>query len=91
LRGPSVVFVGWFGPRGLASILFVLLVVESGALATGPLLESVVVLTVTMSIVLHGASAYAGATRYGAYVAAQDMEAERMPVDEMAVRIRHRG
>ena len=30
LRVPSVAFLGWFGPRGLASILFALVVVEEG-------------------------------------------------------------
>ena len=56
LRLPGVAFVGWFGPRGLASILFVLVVVEEGRLASGPLLEGIVLLTVFLSAMLHGAS-----------------------------------
>lgn len=47
----------WFGPRGLASILFVLVIDEQFNLPGFEQLISVVVLTVLMSIVLHGASA----------------------------------
>lgn len=49
--------LGWFGPRGLASILFVLVIDEQFNLPGFEQLISVVVLTVLMSIVLHGASA----------------------------------
>ena len=31
-RGPTVAFLGWFGPRGLASIVFAVLVLEEGGL-----------------------------------------------------------
>jgi NhaP-type Na+/H+ or K+/H+ antiporter len=86
---PSVAFLGWFGPRGLASILFALLVLEEGRLAVGPLLEGVVVLTVLMSAVLHGATAYPLARRYGAYAAkSEPAEAGHEPTD-LPVRVRH--
>lgn len=50
-------FVGWFGPRGLASIAFLMLLLDEGVIATdGPIFE-VTVLTVAASIVLHGISA----------------------------------
>ena len=55
----SVLFIAWFGPRGLASVVFVLLALESlrqhGA-APGPL-GAVVARTVVFSVVLHGFSA----------------------------------
>jgi NhaP-type Na+/H+ or K+/H+ antiporter len=90
LRWPSVAFLGWFGPRGLASILFVLLVVEPGKLESGALLESVVVLTVLLSILLHGLTAYPLATRYGAYTErTADCAEERREDTELPVRIRH--
>ena len=53
----TVLFLGWFGPRGLASILFAVVVVER---ATFPELErvlSIVYLVVGLSILLHGLSA----------------------------------
>lgn len=51
-------FLGWFGPRGLASILFVLLVVESFPVEGVDEIVSCVVLTVMLSVLVHGASAY---------------------------------
>ncbi|QFT95474.1 K(+)/H(+) antiporter NhaP (plasmid) [Roseovarius sp. THAF9] len=50
-------FVGWFGPRGLASIAFLMLLLDEGVITTdGPIFE-VTVLTIAASIVLHGISA----------------------------------
>ena len=90
LRPASVAFLGWFGPRGLASILFALLVVEEGRLANGPFLVTVVVLTVLASTLLHGLTAYPLARRYGAYSAAmEETRAERADAPELPVRIPH--
>lgn len=50
-------FLGWFGPRGLASILFALLVLERYAIPGAQELAACVVLTVLLSIVLHGVTA----------------------------------
>ena len=50
-------FLGWFGPRGLASILFALLVLERFELPGTEEITACVVLTVLISIVVHGASA----------------------------------
>jgi len=47
-------FLGWFGPRGLASILFILLVGESGQIPHYDLLTTTVFTTVALSILLHG-------------------------------------
>jgi len=91
LRVPSVAFLGWFGPRGLASILFALVVVEEGNLAVGLMLEDVVVLTVLLSAVLHGATAYPLARRYGAYAAEHEPEKEAEPSMDLPVRVRHAG
>jgi NhaP-type Na+/H+ or K+/H+ antiporter len=51
------VFLGWFGPRGLASVLFALLVLERFAIPGREEILACVVLTVMLSIVLHGVSA----------------------------------
>ncbi|GJL54942.1 MAG: sodium:proton antiporter [Nitrospirales bacterium] len=50
-------FLGWFGPRGLASILFALLIVKRFPVPGSEELLACVVLTVTLSIVLHGVTA----------------------------------
>lgn len=90
LRPASVTFLGWFGPRGLASILFALLVVAEGRLAIGPLLMTVVVLTVLASTFLHGLTAYPLARRYGAYAAEMEgTRAEHAHAPELPVRIPH--
>lgn len=50
-------FIGWFGPRGIASILYLLMVtIELGTTGLEKMV-SVVVLTITLSIYLHGISA----------------------------------
>jgi len=58
LRGVSVLFMGWFGPRGLASIVLGLIVVaEAPMLAGREEIEAVVALTVLLSVLLHGVTA----------------------------------
>ena len=58
LRSISVLFMGWFGPRGLASIVLGLIVVaEAPTLAGREQVELVVALTVLLSVLLHGVTA----------------------------------
>lgn len=52
----SKLFLGWFGPRGLASIVFAVIVLNRGA-EGGGLLAMIVVCTVALSIVAHGFTA----------------------------------
>ncbi|MCP3905307.1 MAG: sodium:proton antiporter [Planctomycetes bacterium] len=58
-------FTGWFGPRGLASIVFVVIVASEGVPGSG-LLSMVVVCTVLGSIILHGVTANPWAKAFGA-------------------------
>jgi NhaP-type Na+/H+ or K+/H+ antiporter len=53
VRRPTVAFIGWFGPRGLASVVFALIVLERGVPEMQTLLTTVAV-TVALSVVLHG-------------------------------------
>jgi NhaP-type Na+/H+ or K+/H+ antiporter len=64
LAGPTVIFAGWFGPRGLASIVFGLLVAQE-TLPEGSVVLQAIFVTVALSVVLHGATAVWGANRYG--------------------------
>lgn len=58
LRGVSMLFMGWFGPRGLASIVLGLIVVaEAPQLVGREVIEAVVALTVLLSVLLHGVTA----------------------------------
>ena len=60
----TILFIGWFGPRGLASLVFALLALEE--LGTG--VEHAVAaigVTVLLSVIAHGLSAAPLAARYG--------------------------
>ena len=57
------VFLAWFGPRGLASLAFATMVWSADIPAAGTLV-SVTILTVVMSLVVHGMSARPFARRF---------------------------
>jgi len=71
LRLPTVAFIGWFGPRGLASLIFALLSVEELGTDEGSLFQdhrevlAVIGLTVVLSVVAHGLTGGPLANRYG--------------------------
>ena len=60
----SVAFVAWFGPRGLASVIFALLALEDLHDAAGQAVATIAV-TVLLSVAAHGVSAAPLAKRYG--------------------------
>jgi NhaP-type Na+/H+ or K+/H+ antiporter len=69
----TVLFVGWFGPRGLASVVFALLAVEE--LGETPVVVPVIAavsLTVLLSVALHGISAGPLGTRYVRFESAEN-------------------
>jgi len=53
----SIGFIGWFGPRGIASVLYLLIVVSEVGLEGYEPMLSVIVLTVLLSVCLHGITA----------------------------------
>jgi NhaP-type Na+/H+ or K+/H+ antiporter len=75
----TVLFIGWFGPRGLASIVFALLTLEELRGAPGPVGEVVATigLTILLSVVFHGLTAQPLAGRYAATHRADVEMAER--------------
>ena len=56
LRADEKLFLGWFGPRGLASIVFGVMLLRTD-LPGGPLIATTVVCAILMSIIAHGSSA----------------------------------
>jgi NhaP-type Na+/H+ or K+/H+ antiporter len=52
-RRPTVAFMGWFGPRGLASIVFALIALDDHV-PDAQLLFTVATITVALSVVAHG-------------------------------------
>ena len=71
LKLPSQAFIGWFGPRGLASILFLFVAVEHREMEMISEVEAIVYITVFLSVVLHGATAAPLSRAYGRTAAAK--------------------
>lgn len=65
LKQDTLLFMGWFGPRGLASIVFVVMVIAE-KLPGNDTIVAVVVWTIILSVLLHGLSANPLASLYGA-------------------------
>ncbi len=88
LRLPTLAYIGWFGPRGLASILFGLFILEEAELPVGDDLLLVVVWTVMASVFLHGVSAVFLSERYGAWFEqhGRDPMPESVVVEDMPTR-----
>lgn len=80
---PTVCFMGWFGPRGLASIVLGLVYLEQEANLPGePVIRVAVMTTVLLSILAHGLSAAPGIDRYARRLALLPGDApERAPAD----------
>jgi sodium/hydrogen antiporter len=63
-RRQTLAFLGWFGPRGLASIVFAVLVLEEGGLPHDGLILTTTYLTIGLSVLAHGLTAAPLANRY---------------------------
>jgi NhaP-type Na+/H+ or K+/H+ antiporter len=63
-RLPTLGFIGWFGPRGLASIVFAVIVVEESNLPHETIIVQAIYLTVGLSVLAHGLTAAPLADRY---------------------------
>ena len=66
----TVAFMGWFGPRGLATFVFALQVLERPDIIHAEEIFTIAVWTVLVSVVLHGMTALPGVRWYGAHAAA---------------------
>ena len=63
-RLPTLGFLAWFGPRGLASIVFAVIVIEESQLPHEQLIVLAIYLTVGLSVFAHGLTAAPLADRY---------------------------
>lgn len=90
MRPVTVLFLGWFGPRGIASILYVLTVLEVEELNGKETIITAAIITVFLSVMAHGISAAPLADWYGKHIAALDKydaaDAETVTVPEMPTR-----
>ena len=89
-RRPTLAFLGWFGPRGLASIVFAVILVHDADLAAESLILNTIFVTIGLSVLLHGVTASPLADRYARWYAAHPREAkpafESVPAPEHRVR-----
>ena len=70
LEPVSVLYLGWFGPRGLATLILTLVVVDTTELAGGSTIAGVALLTVGLSVLAHGATSWWGSNAYADWVEA---------------------
>jgi len=70
LRAPSIAFIGWFGPRGLATIVLGLMTIGDGTpLSEDARIAAAVATTVALSVVAHGLTAGPLVARYARFAA----------------------
>ena len=72
-------FLGWFGPRGLASIVFAVLVVEEGGLPHDDLILLTIYVAIGLSVLAHGLTAAPFASRYAAWFESHPRDASAAP------------
>jgi len=90
-RRPTVAFLGWFGPRGAASIVFALLLLEEeSGLPNQDLILTTVFVTVGLSVLAHGATAAPLATRYADWLDARSARSESAPESDASADVRWR-
>ena len=75
LSWATVLFMGWFGPRGLASIVLGLVYLQGAESAAGDTIRLAVMATVLLSIFAHGLSAKPGIGWYARAVAGLSADA----------------
>jgi len=78
LRPPTLLYMGWFGPRGLASLIFAAIVIEEVDIPATDLMVNIVILTVALSILLHGITAYSGSNAYADWYEQQEDDHDEM-------------
>jgi NhaP-type Na+/H+ or K+/H+ antiporter len=76
VSGSARAFIAWFGPRGLASLLLALLVVQANV-AGGETILAIAGVVVTVSVVLHGISATPLTGLYARRIASATLAEER--------------
>ena len=85
-RLPTVAYAGWFGPRGLASIVFVVLVLDGSDLDNIDTIVATGVITVALSVFAHGMTAVPLTSAYARWFGEQQQppEMESRPVAEVS-------
>ncbi len=80
-RLPTVAFLAWFGPRGLASIVFAVLILQDGPIPHLELILATITVTIILSVYAHGVTALPLTNRYVAWAAARPHHALHATAD----------
>ena len=88
-QASTVGFLGWFGPRGLASIIFAVIVVQEAHLAGADTILLTTYLTIGLSVLAHGIAAAPLARRYAHWY--ESHPHHRPPVMESVPAADHRA
>jgi NhaP-type Na+/H+ or K+/H+ antiporter len=72
LNRVTILYMGWFGPRGLATIVFAALVVTEADLPGTSTITVVAAVIVGLSVLLHGLTAYPGSQAYATWYESHD-------------------
>jgi NhaP-type Na+/H+ or K+/H+ antiporter len=90
VRPATTLFLGWFGPRGLASILYIFIMLDAEEIMGTDVIFSAVVITVLISVFAHGITAAPGARWYGRHTSSKAFaiadSPEHTEVPEMPLR-----
>jgi sodium/hydrogen antiporter len=93
-RPQTVAFLGWFGPRGLASIVFAVIVVQEAHLPGAGTILVATYTAIGLSVIAHGASAAPLADRYARWYESRPRELpavmESRPAPAHRTRMSHR-
>jgi NhaP-type Na+/H+ or K+/H+ antiporter len=89
-RGPTVAFLGWFGPRGAASIVFALLLLEEGGLPGQDVVLTTAFLTIGLSVLAHGVTAAPLASRYADWLDRSSARSDERPESDRSADVRWR-
>jgi sodium/hydrogen antiporter len=80
-RLPTIAFVGWFGPRGLASIVFAVLILQAGPMPGLDIIIATITVTIALSVYAHGLTALPLTDRYVAWRAANPPRAQAVGME----------
>lgn len=82
LRPETVLLMGWFGPRGLASVVLGLIYVETATdVPSNSFIVLAMIAAVMLSVIAHGASAYPATKLYARRVGNSEAEITEPAVD----------
>ena len=87
-RRPTLAFVGWFGPRGLATIVFAVILIDESSLPHERTMLLAVVATIGLSVLAHGLSSRPLTDRYVRWYSSHPRE--QPPPMESVHAARHR-